>query len=391
MNQRSRSSGFTLIELLVVIAIIAVLIALLLPAVQSAREAARRIQCVNNLKQIALATHNYADANLCLPAWSLWPCPSTWAGGMPFDPPNLEGGGDSACGQWGVSAQLSILQFIEQGTAWNAYNVHMGVGGYYGTAAATGLQKWHANTTVFFMIVISTYHCPSDPTELVGEVGFASRHSDVFNTNQVISYQYNAGGPFILANGYSGPAVPTASSPGLPNNNSGVGTRSWASIQDGTSNTAMWAEVCTGSNTNYPIGSGIKSRRMAYNSGFGTTQPATVATVLSFLAACNGIPGGTPAINGERGLEWQMAYPFYSTFQVYNHVNSPNKAVCQNISWGYPDLYGSGTPSSFHNGDGVNIAFCDGSVKFVKSTVNLQTWWGLGTVAGGEVISADQY
>jgi prepilin-type N-terminal cleavage/methylation domain-containing protein/prepilin-type processing-associated H-X9-DG protein len=391
MNERSRTRGFTLIELLVVIAIIAVLIALLLPAVQAAREAARRIQCVNNLKQIALASHNYADANLCLPAMCVWPCPSMWNPGMPYDADNLEGGGDSACGQWGVSPQISILQFIEQGAFWNAYNVHMGVGGYYGTPAAVGFQKWHANTTLFFMIMISTYHCPSDPTELAGEIGFASRHNDVYTTNQVISYNYNIGGPFITANGYSGPGVPTATPPGLPDNPNGKGIVTFASIIDGTSNTAMWSECCTGSNINYPIGSGIKSRRMAYNSGFNTTQPATQATVLKFLAACNGLPGGTPAINGERGLEWQMATPFLSTFQVYNHVNSPNSTVCQNVTWGYPDIYGSATPSSFHSGDGVNIAFCDGSVKFVKKTVNLQTWWALGTVAGGEVISADQY
>src|SRR5437764_1959662 len=119
MKRRSRTSGFTLIELLVVIAIIAVLIGLLLPAVQAAREAARRIQCVNNLKQMGIACHNYHEANNCLPPSSMWPCPA-----------NCPGCPDSCFG-WGVSMHVTILPYIEQGTAWNAYNGLRGVNGAF--------------------------------------------------------------------------------------------------------------------------------------------------------------------------------------------------------------------------------------------------------------------
>jgi prepilin-type N-terminal cleavage/methylation domain-containing protein/prepilin-type processing-associated H-X9-DG protein len=385
MNPRNRPSGFTLIELLVVIAIIAVLIALLLPAVQAAREAARRMQCVNNLKQIALASHNYADANLALPSMSIWPCPAMWVPGLPSDPANIDNT-HGVCGQWGVSPQLSICQFIEQGALWNAYNVHMGIGGNYGPGQPP--QKWYANTTVFMLIQIKTYICPSDPIEVSGEIGFASHHGDTYTTAALTSYNLSVGGPFILGQ-YSGPGVPTAVPPGLPNNPNGAGVRTWASIIDGTSNTAMWSECVTGANNPYPIGS-VKSKRMNYTTGFNTTQPATMATVQKFLSICNGLPGGTMPQDGERGLEWQMTYPFYSTFNVYNHTGGPNSTSCGNVPSGYQDIYGSAPPSSWHPG-GVNVAFCDGSVKFVKDTVNLQTWWGLGTVNGGEVISADQY
>src|SRR4051794_39040328 len=115
MNHRSRASGFTLIELLVVVAIIAILFGLLLPAVQAAREAARRAQCVNNLKQIGLACHHYHDANNCLPPSAMWPCGAI--------------GGRANCFWFGASAFLTILPFIEQTAAWNAYNVAMGVNG----------------------------------------------------------------------------------------------------------------------------------------------------------------------------------------------------------------------------------------------------------------------
>jgi prepilin-type processing-associated H-X9-DG protein len=251
-------------------------------------------------------------------------------------------------------------------------------------------MRWLANTTVFMLVKINTYTCPSDIPEVQGEIGYASHHNDTFSTTAVTNYHINIGGPYVLG-GYDGPGVPTNYNVGLPNNPIGLGARTWASITDGTSNTAMWSEAVTGASVPYPVGS-IKSKRMLYQTNLGLTQPATMATVLQFVNTCNNLPGGTQPTDGERGVLWQMAYPFYSNWQTYNHVGPPNSLNCGNAAFSAisSDIYGSAPPTSWHPG-GVNIAFCDGSVKFVKNTVNLQTWWGIGTMNQGEVVSADQY
>jgi len=147
--KRSRSRGFTLIELLVVIAIIAVLVALLLPAVQMAREAARRSSCTNTLKQLGLAVHNYESVNQCIPLGSLYPCPA-------INPLT----GSEQCANFGVSPLMSILQFIEQGTIFSAYNVGMGVYGLNPPITPAGPTNWYANTTIFNM-QIAVFLCPS--------------------------------------------------------------------------------------------------------------------------------------------------------------------------------------------------------------------------------------
>src|SRR5262249_44606000 len=152
----SHRRAFTLIELLVVIAIIAVLIALLLPAVQSAREAARRLSCTNNLKQLGLATHNYISTYNAFPSGSMWPCSSV--DDQP-SPPN-----QGACWGWGVGPLVQVFNFMEQTTLYNAYNASMGVWGSY-PPDTSGPTLWWANTTVF-NTAANSFLCPSDARQL---------------------------------------------------------------------------------------------------------------------------------------------------------------------------------------------------------------------------------
>jgi prepilin-type processing-associated H-X9-DG protein len=118
---------------------------------------------------------------------------------------------------------------------------------------------------------------------------------------------------------------------------------------------------------------------------------------MAFLNGCQSIPGTAQAVRADgNGGYWTMAYPWHLAINEYNHVGQPNTVSCQNS----PDYFGTwltfvgptgaAPPSSNHPG-GVNLALADGSVRFIKDSVSLQPWWGLGTRAGGEVVSSDQY
>jgi len=361
--RHARSRAFTLIELLVVIAIIAVLIALLLPAVQAAREAARRAQCVNNLKQIGLAVHNYHDTFGAVPPGSLWPC-----------------GGSDGCWGWGDSPMVTILQFIEQGTIWNNYNVSRGTYGSF-PPDSSGPTNWWANTTVLSFVTINTYLCPSDARQVTGPLA---------------NYVGNLGGPFQLY-GYSGTMIPTRAPGDFPaplnSFTSSAVSLNFAGVTDGLSNTALFSEAVSPASNPGLIraGSGsVQERRVFFDSGAKSTA-LTVAGVMTMLSKCNNLPAGTAALSSRVGYQWQNTYPSYVN-NLYNHVGAPNSRQCQNYplnTWGL-DVVGTGPPTSFHPG-GVNMTMTDGSVRFVKDTVNLQTWWAIGTRAGGEVISADSY
>jgi prepilin-type N-terminal cleavage/methylation domain-containing protein/prepilin-type processing-associated H-X9-DG protein len=383
-----RSRGFTLIELLVVIAIIAVLIALLLPAVQMAREAARRSSCTNNLKQLGLAVHNYESVNQCLPLGSLYPCPGQ----------NPAVGVDM-CWQFGAAPQLSILQYIEQGAMYSNYNV--GVGNYGPQPPNTaGPTFWWANTTVFNMQV-AVYLCPSD-----------QRLVKVPITN----YMGNVGGPFLLY-GYNGPFVPlNPYSPTtvpvyipLPPNQTyamsqNSGTIGFQGVTDGTSNTALWSEGVSGSNLPIQAGSGKLNEHRTFFVTPGTQQNPTnmpigsQIAVTQFLAQCNSIPSGTTGnITTPRGINWQVSHPYFANYGMYNHVSAPNSRSCSNVPFFTPqsgliglDVYGSSPATSFHPG-GVNVTMADGSVKFIKDTINLYTWWALGTRSGNEPLNANSF
>ncbi|MDG3006102.1 DUF1559 domain-containing protein [Paludisphaera mucosa] len=348
MSKRT-SRGFTLIELLVVIAIIAVLIALLLPAVQSAREAARRAQCTNNLKQFGLAMHNYESSYGAFVPSCMYPSPlDNWG--------------------WGPSGHLSLLQFIEQGVLFNAYNV--------GAVQCNsgGCNLYAMNTTVF-NTQVSSFLCPSDSSE---------RQVTLCN------YVGNVGGPHQLL-AFSGTYTPTANT-----DYPGSVTMKIGSITDGTSNTALFSEVLTGVNNAGAVtaGSGARSKRVHFD-GKGSGMTSTAATadgVNANIAACMAVPPTTVGWGGARG-DWFQAFPWYVNYAVYNHVMTPNGRTCvsgqiwDGNTWGV-DYYGTAPPSSNHPG-GVNVTMADGSVKFIKDSISRPAWWAIGSRNGGEVVSAD--
>jgi prepilin-type N-terminal cleavage/methylation domain-containing protein/prepilin-type processing-associated H-X9-DG protein len=366
----NRQRGFTLIELLVVIAIIAVLIALLLPAVQAAREAARRIQCTNNIKQLCLATHIYIDANNTFPMQCNFPDSITQDQGFSW--------------AWTVA----LLPDIEQQQIYNAINFGLGnLGSYATTAGYTQLP---------------TLICPSE--------SLAQRPGWPWGTS---NYVGNFGGPGQIQV-YSGTIIPPSdiawkkSGSGYTNwhgtaGNYPLGPVTMASITDGTSNTALFSEHLIGPGWG-PYSAGTKvyltspdAKRYIFiglnNSDVNSGQVGAQA----FAAGCRALPGSTPAqvvYSAYLGWNWLMAFPCHVALLNYMHVVPPNSYHCGNPGdatfVGFVGPTGGSPPQSFHPG-GVNVGFSDGSVKFIKDSINLTTWWALGSRDQGEVISADSY
>ncbi len=324
-----RRRGFTLIELLVVIAIIAVLIALLLPAVQAAREAARRSQCVNNLKQLGLAIQNYHDT----------------VGTFPIGAQNgLYCGNKNGCPRrtWASS----ILPYIEQGTLANANNF------------STDFYQL-ANTTVG-LTEVSVYNCPSDSGNLNVEPGGNSGFNRV-KGNYIVnwgsaSYQQDTGNnpvttPIVPGSNVTSVAYTTA--PFTFARSYGI-----MAIRDGTSNTLSFSEVINPDPSPTAInGQTADHRGDIYNDDYNSAQFETYTP-----------PNST--------LPDQM-----NSYCIYPYQTNP---PC--ISGTAPYF---NSARSYHSG-GLNAAMCDGSVRFFKNTINVNVWRALSTIKGGEVISSDQ-
>ena len=369
-----RRSGFTLIELLVVIAIIAVLIALLLPAVQAAREAARRAQCTNNLKQLGLASHNYLSQQGVFPMQVTYPAGSIQSWG------------------WSYGWPLALAPHLEQGTIFNNFNFSAGMFGNQG-----GDTVQHGNDTLFF-IQLATLICPSD-----GQVQKPQTVTLANGTNVpigVTNYVGNYGGPGQLG-AFTGTVVPGSLGWGPGQNNAGPVTM--ASIQDGSSNTALFSERLIGlSNTApalAPRGSNNFKRVVFDGPSQGGGVNAGQAAALTFIRACQSLPATTiPHATWGSGAYWCARAPLHVVVNDYLHAGPPNGPACNNpqgsfasLSWIYfVNPAGSAPPTSNHPG-GVNLALSDGSVKFIKDSIGFQPWWALGTRNGGEVISSDQY
>lgn len=337
---RVKKSGFTLVELLVVIAIIGVLVGLLLPAVQAAREAARRMQCSNNLKQIGLATHMYLDTyTQRFPAGS-------WHGTM---------------GTWLVT----LLPFVEQTAMYNLYENHGGVETF-----RTGGLRYGApiNRTNVTTKQLSVYTCPSDritaSPSIVSGVTFHNYVANYGNTTRgrLSPYGVNADGS---PNVYGGaPFIEYI----------GANTGNWANyyswihtdlkalkfvvkmgdIQDGTSNTLAFSECVQGS-------AGDLSGFAWWGGG------ANFETLLA------------PNTSQPDVVEQSCANP------KKDNLNPP--CVVRAAASGNVVTAGAETHAarSRHVG-GVQTVMCDGSVHFVSSSIDLQTWRGLGSAAGSEVV-----
>jgi prepilin-type processing-associated H-X9-DG protein len=360
-----------LIELLVVIAIIAVLIALLLPAVQAAREAARRAQCVNNLKQMGLAVHNYLSSQNAFP-----PLLTNWnVGGLAG--PNTS----NPEGPWPLSWATAILGFMEQTPLYNASN--------YSFGAQDG-----PNTTVTYSKV-GAFICPSESLTSGPWPGVP---------NGYINYAANFGGPASMTawNGMIVPMNGTAASycgcysvNYTHSNFMPFGTQG---VTDGTSNTALFSEKLIGIQnpaTGVITPGNIYAKRVIFNSGVGamTADSMNSSQAQAYVQGCRSVPGTSIAVgtNYWNGACWNGSHAGTLRFNAYNHINTPNGLTCTFGSGEDPgQLLTAITAASNHSG-GVNVCLADGSVKFIKDSISVQVWWGLGSRNLGEVISSDSY
>jgi prepilin-type N-terminal cleavage/methylation domain-containing protein len=377
-SMKSSRVGFTLVELLVVIAIIGILVGLLLPAVQAAREAARRMQCSNNLKQLGLAVHNFESARRQLPT-SLRP------------PSNVAGSGE----QSRVSVLTDLLPYLEQSPIYDRYNKAI---------------NWNQGVNIpLSQTRIPAFICPSNPdggvldtappgstAAFIPGIASATDYSPIFGIAPgVFTQLLGIPAPDLYrdpAEVFAGVNPPYTYVRGFfPKNatiNSGTGLQTskgatFGSVSDGLSNTIAIAESSgrpfvyvrrsrlNGGNalTDTPANSPTTDR---LNSG-GWSRPASDIILFGSTNDPRGVLGGTIAFNTTNGHN-------------IRGLTYSAQGVAQTIL-GLPiATHGTGAPYSFHTG-GANFTRGDGSVQFLSDSIDLRSFISLATVNGGETIN----
>jgi prepilin-type N-terminal cleavage/methylation domain-containing protein/prepilin-type processing-associated H-X9-DG protein len=354
-------SGFTLIELLVVLAIIGTLAGLLLPAVQSARDGARRLQCVNNLKQIGLALHNYHQS-----------CGSFPMGGSKN---NRKLDGDSY-DQWSVwSAHAAILPALEQVPMFNAINFD------FAPEITDGVS--HPMNSTVNLAIVNVFLCPSDAR--AGQQNSCSYHGS-YGTTTNDNYPQTGGctGLFTVEQSFR-----------------------ISNCLDGSSATVAFSEALVGDGMGYGrIGHNVtdpsRYRGNVFMSATVSAPPGArrvdasqdAAAVLAGLEACATAFRTTNYIADHRGWRWGQGV---TGFSMFNTILAPNDRQfplggCRfngMPDWNMDNGFVFGA-SSNHPG-GINMLFADGGVRFVRDGIDRMVWWSLGTKAGGEIVSSDQY
>ncbi len=349
--------GFTLIELLVVIAIIAVLVAILLPAVQQAREAARRSQCKNNLKQLGLALHNYHDVHQTFPFRS---------GGT------ARNAGNNYGNRWRLSGLVSILPFVEQGALYDQ------ISGPLGTYPAMGPVPWtSASSYAPWKSQTPVYLCPSAGENL----GSVSSSATAVN-----SYAFCAGDSYDVRNA-------DADSQGRPSNfqhpRGGFGwivCSKFSDFTDGMSNTILMAEK------RFPV----ESRDIGHSVQSVTSK--IPVDCRSKFDRSTGIYSTSLTVSAVQGTRWADGGSSYASF---NTILPPNSPSC--LEAASDEGNGFHSAGSEHQG-GCQVVLGDGSVRFISDNIDsgdqsydasavsgtspYGVWGSLGTKSAGEVTSS---
>jgi prepilin-type N-terminal cleavage/methylation domain-containing protein/prepilin-type processing-associated H-X9-DG protein len=358
--RRVKRIGFTLVELLVVIAIIGILIALLLPAVQAAREAARRSQCTNNLKQLALASHNYVDTYKVFP-------PGEIGTGV------MWGGDGTNTNIERLSTWVLLLPYYEQQALYDQISGRLTVG-------TTTYPAWGpspaSNTPAYppYRQQLTALVCPSDP------------NIQNKNANEAGRANYRVSVGDSIFRGYARDAMSPRGIFGLRSQND------FNSITDGSSNTILMSERLFGGEPGL-IKQGIARNVAGLNPG-PPLAPASCLATVDPLNPRQYQSSYSPA--NWSGRRWASGIVQYTRF---NTVLPPNSPSCNDSNW--DERNAVITPTSQHPG-GVNVAFADGSVTFVSETINsgdptrpevtsgvspYGVWGALGSKSGGETVS----
>lgn len=323
--------GFTLIETLTAISLISLLLALLLPAVQSAREAARRAQCANNLRQIGLALHGYAETHQCFPL-----CCTNW--------------GDAIGGYFSIQSRL--LPYLDQTPLSNSINFAAQTypPDTFSMNLHPGEPEWNRINQTASSTGLGFFLCPSDAT-LLGPTAN--------------SYRGNVG--------VGSHPITTAERPDCGNGLfQELDMTALAQVPDGLSHTTAFSERLTGSGRSHAV----HPRRDAF------AYPVFTLTADDLIKACR-----IAARPNEGGYVTSGQWWFWTGKErtLYNHAQTPNGPVPDCLTPHARTASGMATARSFHPG-GVNVLMGDGSLRFTSDSIALHVWRGLGTRNGDELV-----
>jgi prepilin-type N-terminal cleavage/methylation domain-containing protein len=353
--RQRRIRGFTLIELLVVIAIIAILIALLLPAVQQAREAARRTQCRNNLKQLGIALHNYHDTHGMFPP-----------NGVAGTTENIGGRYNQAWLSWSGLAML--LPYVEQANIYNEINFSYRWDNNNGGTRNNTLARTN----------IPGFVCPSDPGASVRYTANMGPTSYCFSTGPASNWNVRTN-PVGFATLWSGTRI--------------------RDITDGTSNTIAMAEAQIGQNTGsygantnprvnwHRVVTGSRLQRAGNTNGriWDARNPAHIAQINTYYNACLATydsGGGWNGSSDEQGRFWASGRTYWGPW--HTTLVGPNAGPSCDVDTSVTDMDVK-EPSSYHTG-GVLVLLADGSARFVSENIDQATWMAVGSRNRNEVI-----